>query len=202
MSTGCACPGRPQVISGPRLIGLSTLTALLAWAAWEARWQPAPEPPPPPAGEHATTAPLEPLQFAPLSDYPVTLERPLFYADRHLPNAATPADEDEPAAAMLDTAAATPRLALSAIIVEDGLRSALLAMPGQPTSTRVREGESLGGWRLVEIGDDAVTVEADGRREQIPLHDYGTAPPLPPRRAAPPRRPPRSSGVDPSTPPE
>jgi general secretion pathway protein N len=177
------------------MIGSATLLGLLGWAAWEASWEPHPEPPPQAEIATAEASSLEPLAFAPLSDYGLTLERPVFYEDRRLPETteAEPADNVEPTAQLTSSG----RLRLSAIIVENGQPSALLSIPGEPRSLRLREGESAGGWRLIEIHEDRVTVESNGRTEDIELHDFAVAPaPAPPPRR-PPRRPP---GVPTATP--
>lgn len=160
--------------SPARLTGFLLLAALLGWALWEARWTPALPAPPDSVAQPDATPLAAPLAFAPLSDYPATLSRPLFFAGRRAPGQATGDTPD----ATGDGTAPTPtggtsRLSLSAVIEEGDQRSALLSVPGQGPATRVRVGEQIGGWRLVGIADDGVTVEADGRREQIPLRHFG-----------------------------
>lgn len=185
-----------------RLLGIATLAGLLVWTGWEARWQPQPEPAPDETALQPAAGALAPLEFAPLSDFAVTLQRPLFYEDRRLPSAAEAAPEDNAELPSQPTGIAR-LLAVTAIIVEDGQRSALLSVPGESGSIRLREGESAGGWRLVEIGEDQVTIEANGRREQVPLRDYGAAPvPPPPAQRPLPRRPPRRLPPNPTTTPE
>lgn len=169
--------------SPARLSGLALLAALLAWAVWEARWTPGlPPPPEPVAGQDIAPAPPAP-PAQPLADYPVTLARPLFYPGRHLPDAAPEqlAGGDRPGPVVARQAT---RPTLTAVIEEHGERSALLIVPGQVTSTRLRPGESLGEWRLVSIDEESVTVEHDGRREEIPLRRFDAAPP-PPRQTTP-----------------
>jgi hypothetical protein len=173
---------------------LASLILLLAWAGWEARWQPQPEPPPPDLAEQDTPASLAPLTFPAVSDFQATLEQPLFYEDRRLPEAVEPEGSSEPAAEAGSARAA--RLALTAIIIEDGERSALVSVPGEAASLRLRVGDTAGGWRLIAIGESEITVEADGRQQQIALRDFGAAPmPVPERRAAP-RRAPRQVPPD------
>ena len=183
-----------------RLAGMASLVALLGWAAWESRWQPQPEPAPAVSDATVAATPATPLRFAPLSDYPVTLERPLFFPGRVLPTgtAAVTAADDEDAPPPVIGGAARP--SLKAVIIDKGQRSALLQLPGQPDSVRLRAGESAGGWRLVAIGDDEVTIESGGKREQLPLRDFSHAPaprPQPPRPGMHMR-----SGINPATEPE
>lgn len=181
--------------SPARLIGLVSLIALLAWTVREASWSPQPLPTPTaPDTPAAVTMPNEAGFAAPLSDYGTTLSRPLFYANRQ-PPVADGATEETPGTPAGHTAGQAPRLSLSAVIVEDGQRSALLSAPGQATSTRLREGDSLAGWRLVTIAEDRVTVESDGRQEELLLRRFDSAPPPPPPQANQPTvRPPRVTG--------
>jgi general secretion pathway protein N len=190
-------------VTSLRLLGIALLAGLLAWSGWEARWQPQPEPAPAKTALQPAAGALAPPEFAPLGDFTVTLQRPLFYEDRRLPSAAQAAPEDQ-AELPTQPTGVSRLLAVTAIIVEDGQRSALLSVPGETGSIRLREGESAGGWRLVEIGEDQVTVEANGRLEQIPLRDYGAAPvPAPQAQQRPlPRRPPRRLPPNPTTTPE
>ena len=173
--------------SPARIVGLALLLALLGWAVWETKWTPQPAALPDAAAEATPLPATPPQQFAPLSDYRITLERPLFFPGRRLPGETAAATEAMPGAGRPVTPGSAPRLTLSAVIEENGKRSALLTVPGQAASTRVQEGESIGGWRLVSIADDSVTVEANGKSEQLPLRDYGAAPSAPPVRAALPR---------------
>lgn len=176
------------MISPLRAIGLLSLAVLLGWTLWESRWQPTLPAAPEMVDTAAPEAPTPAAPAPPLSDYGATLERPLFFPGRRFPSTTTAATP----AASGPAPAAAPRAArpsLSAVIEEHGERSALLTAPGQATSTRLRPGEQLGGWKLVSIDDDGVTVEQDGRREKIPLRSYGDAPAPPPAKPAAPRPP-------------
>lgn len=156
------------------LAGLLSLTALTAWATWEAQWQPVPARPITPGRTPPSSLQMPPSPVTPLSDYHATLQRPLFFADRSLPSpeADTHAEtghEHAPATG------ATARLSLKAVIIEGDQRSALLLQPGKTGSTQVREGEHIAGWRLVSIEEGVVTLESNGTREQLPLRHYGAA---------------------------
>jgi hypothetical protein len=163
-----------------RIAGLTLLIALLGWATWEAQWTPRPAAPPDTAAEAAAEQITPAQQFAPLSDYRATLERPLFYPGRQLPNeAAVSAEDPADNEALPLPPSSGSRLTLSAVIEENGKRSALLTAPGQATGTRLQEGERIGDWRLMSITEDSVILEANGRREQLPLRSYGAPPPSP-----------------------
>lgn len=191
--------------SPAQVIGAVSLAALLGWALWEAAWKPAlpPAPEPVSGSDAVTVAPTPPV--TPLGDYLITLQRPLFFPGRRAPGE-EPGDSPTATAgpaAISRGGSALP--SLSAVIEEGGQRSALLTAPGQAVGTRLRPGEELGGWRLVSIADDSVTVESNGRREQIPLRRYGNAPPPAAARPAStlkPRFARQRAGTDPEQPPE
>ena len=195
------------MVSPVRIAGLILLIALLGWAVWEVQWTPQPVPLPDTTTDAAPASPAPPREFAPISDYRITLERPLFYPGRQSPNGAVASATDESDDAPPLTPTGGPRLTLSAVIEENGKRSALLAAPGQATSTRVQEGERIGDWRLVSIAEDSVTLESNGRREQLPLRNFGAAPfppasSIPPPRRPRPQRPRRGAGMSSDRPPE
>lgn len=165
--------------SPARLFGLILLAALSIWALWELLWSPTPLPAPQAAELRATeVAPADRGLTKPLTDYTATLVRPLFFAGRTPPpaepasTAGAGADATSPPAA---TANAT-RLSLSAVIVEHGERSALLIAAGQASSTRLKVGDTLAGWRLVSIEDDRVTVSSNGRDQALLLRQFDAAP--------------------------
>lgn len=160
-----------------RLLGLLSLATLLGWAIWEARLTPQPLSAIATATPDETPTPQTPAAHAtPIGDYTATLMRPLFYPGRITPTAETVA-APTPGVAPSSPGQSAARLTLSAIIEEDGRRSALLIAPGQTTSTRLQEGESIGGWQLDKIGDDTVSVTSNGRQETLPLRHFDAAPP-------------------------
>lgn len=133
----------------------------------------------------AEDAPLpEPSEhFTPVSDFKATLARPLFVQGRR-------PEPDEPDTSQSDARQQTappppaPTLQLSAIIVNDRERSALLLPAGESQSERVREGESVAGWEIIEIRDDAVLIRSGRREETLTLRDFGPPGPIPRRPAA------------------
>lgn len=164
-----------------RILGVMLLMALLGWIAWEAQWRPQAMPLSAAMTELAPMPVTPTPQFATLSDYRMTLERPLFYPDRRPPVA--PMSSDPAIASNAPGQPVnqdhSPRPNLTAIIEEHGNRTALLALPGQAVSTRLKEGEQLDNWLLVSIDDSTVTVENNGKREQLSLRSFGNAPPPP-----------------------
>jgi hypothetical protein len=122
----------------------------------------------------ASPAPL--FALADRESFSETLTRPLFMPNRR------PADT-ESAPALPAPRAATPntnRYVLSAIIIVDDERIALLTDTATGALSRVREGESLAGWQVEEIREDGAVLTNGDTREELSLRTFG-APVLVPR---------------------
>lgn len=105
--------------------------------------------------------------------YSETLERPLFMPNRQPPG-------DAPALSMQAPRAARPnakRYALSAIIIVDDERIALLTDTATGGLNRVREGESVAGWQVEEINEDSAVLSNGDTREELSLRIFGAPPP-------------------------
>jgi hypothetical protein len=172
-----------------QLFGLASAAGLAAWLAWELAREPVP-----PVADDAAPVALEvtgvpDLEFdePDLLDFHATLERPLFNDDRQPDEA--PADAPEQAGQAPE---ALPPVRLTAIITEADGRSALLQQAGDPQPSRLREGERLGGWTVLDIQEDKVVLGSAERRSEIPLRVFEPAPP--PRPVRPARRP-RAAGA-------
>jgi hypothetical protein len=158
------------VASRWRHLGALTAAGLAAWLAYELSWTPSLPPAPAPAAD-AALAELPRLEVdAPaLSSLRATLERPLFDDDRR-PNA-----PDAVAASGPESAAAgkLPPVRLSAVIVAaDGSRTALMQPDGQEQPQRVRKGDQVAGWRIDEISDEGVVLNAGAERLVVPLRVF------------------------------
>ncbi len=122
----------------------------------------------------ASPAPL--FALADRESFSETLTRPLFMPNRQPPDL-------ESAPALPATRAATPnanRYVLSAIIIVDDERIALLTDTATGALSRVREGESLAGWQVEEIHADGAVLNNGDTREELSLRIFG-APVLVPR---------------------
>ena len=111
-----------------------------------------------------------------------TLTRPLFMPNRQ------PVEAGVQDAAQLPSPAARPkanRYALSAIIIVDDERVALLTDTATGGLSRVREGESLAGWRVEEINESGAVLSNGDTREELALRSFGppVAQPAPRRRS-------------------
>lgn len=119
-----------------------------------------------------------------LTEFKATLDRPLFSESRR---PADPEDEEVAETTPEETPKAAVPVRLSAVIIEEDEKSALLEETKSRTYKRVREGEAFEGWTLVEVRDDAVVLVSGGTRSEVELRNFETPPPVQPRR--PQRRP-------------
>jgi len=170
-----------------------------AWTLFESVKQP-PNPVAPVTTENPTKASVElpELDVVPpeLEDLRITLDRPLFNASRRpeelAPNTTVSSPtEPEPVKA--------PPLRLSAVIVDERGRSALLEPVETRVVQRVQEGENIAGWRLVEVREDAVILASGGKRTEVALRVFDAPPPVaarapPNQRATRNKRPSRQPG--------
>jgi len=138
------------------------LIALWAGAGSGVHWYDDEAPPRLPPAHAATPPPVVP----PLQNYAVVWERPLFSPDR------------KPSLAGGNANADAGDLELTGVIVEPGLRMALLREKSSGRTLRVREGESAGdsGVTLIEVKPRSAVVDAGGSRSELALK-VGPAPP-------------------------
>ena len=119
----------------------------------------------------ASPAPL--FTLADRASFSETLARPLFMPNREPPGT-------ESASALPAPQAPRPsanRYALSAIIIVDDERIALLTDTATGSLSRVREGDSLAGWRVEEIRADGAVLHNGDVREELSLRTFGAPPP-------------------------
>jgi hypothetical protein len=124
-----------------------------------------------PAG--ASPAPL--FTLAARDSFSETLTRPLFMPERK-------PREAEPVSPLAAPRAARPkanRYALSAIIIVDNKPVALLTDTATGSLSRVREGDSLAGWRVEEIRADGAVLSNGDTREELVLRSFGAPAPAP-----------------------
>lgn len=130
----------------------------------------------------AEPAPVPLFALAERGSFSATIERPLF-----LPNRQAVASEAPAPAPVAEAARPTAnRYALSAIIIVDQQRIALLSDTTTGGLTRVREGERVAGWQVEKIGESSAVLRSGDTREELALRTFG--PPPPPRSRQPARR--------------
>ena len=179
-----------------RLSVVGSVSAILfgAWTLYELVGQPP---------EMATTAttedPMETsvelpeLDFIPpeLEDLRITLDRPLFNASRRPEELVS--ETELPTQSQPETVDAPP-LGLSAVIVDEQGRSALLEPVETRVVQRVQEGENIAGWRLVEVREDAVVLAVGDNRAELALRVFDAPPPKHARRIGRNKNPSRKPG--------
>ena len=168
-----------------RQLGWLTAVALGPWLAHELNGTRRVAAPPAVGGDVAPAFPIsievEPPNLAALR---VTLDRPLFEPERR-PKAEEAVVAPEPAA----TAKLQPVRLTGMIVGRDGGRLALVQAEGQEQPARVLPGEQVAGWRIEEIGDDAVVLTAGTARSVVPLRVFDESPGKGSRKPAPRQRP-------------
>jgi hypothetical protein len=119
--------------------------------------------------ESSDLAPRRAREPAPpaVPNYPEILRNPIFAPD-HKPDASV----EPPAGGMGDFTV------LGIATASDGVATALVKTPGG-TIARVRPGEDMNGWKLVDVQLNALTFEHNGERHILPLEKKPLPPPPP-----------------------
>lgn len=146
--------------------------AFVNFHVWTTEIEIAPITPPPAAGGEAQFPPalgltVASLKLQPLAAYRETTARALFNATRRpMPGAI------ETIATTPDRPAPSPEgfRVLGVVKEEAGPARALIVTPDAPHGTWLEEGQEVGGWRLAEIGEAAVTITSGGRRHRLALY--------------------------------
>lgn len=120
------------------------------------------------------------MEVPALVDLTDTVDRPVFSASRRPAQASSEPVQDEPQ--LIPSASEPPPgVRLSAVVIDDGRRFALLQRIPAAATVRLEQGESVDGWMLVEVRTDGVTLEKNGRRHEIALRTFEPAPASPAR---------------------
>lgn len=121
-----------------------------------------------------TQGPAPLFALADRTTFSETLERPLFMPGRE-PYAAPAPPTAAPAPAGARPSAT--RYVLSAVIIADDERIALLTDTATGAVRRVREGERLAGWRIDAIHGNSAVLRNGDTTEELPLRTFGPAAP-------------------------
>ena len=158
-------------------LGLGTVAAasLAAWLTYEYTRSPSvPVAPAQTADVASAELPRLETETPALASLRTTLERPLFDDDRR-PD--LPADANGAKPEQAEPARALPARLTAVVVSADGQRSVLVEVTGQDQPQLVRKGDQVGGWRVEEIEDEAVVLNAGGQRTVVPLRVFdGPAP--------------------------
>jgi hypothetical protein len=158
--------------SGWLLLPLVVLSAVLAAELHYGVGKGAGRQPADTAGTAAVMPPVPLFALAARETFTETVTRPLFMPNRQPAGAA-----DAPAAAPAAPTARpnANRYTLSAVIIVDDERIALVTDTATGDSNRVREGESFAGWQVEAIRDDSAVLSNGDTREELSLRTF--APP-------------------------
>ena len=128
-----------------------------------------------------TASPAPRFTLADRETFSETITRPLFMPNRQPPESDASAPR-EPVGRVAKSDA--KRYALSAIIIVDDERVALLTDTATGGLSRVKEGESVAGWKVEAIREESAVLINGDTREELALRTFG--PPIvapKPRRA-------------------
>ncbi len=181
------------MVNGLSLILTLTLAAL--GTALAGQWQrlAAGEAPPasaPPAAARAAAtdgeppeAQAPPFELPPLDRLGEQVARPLFEVGRRPPAPDPVAQASEPPPAPAGKpAGGTPSargIKLTGVVIVAGEASALVRDPKEKRVVRVRTGDRIGDWEVIEIRADGITLGSGEERVELALREFG--PPPPPR---------------------
>jgi hypothetical protein len=159
------------------LVLLNLVLAAVLTAEWWFRPEtPVPQPKPvDPGGQTsaASTGEAAPFRLAPEATFAVVAERPLFNKERR-----PPAEEEETDEAEQEQAEATPKgLSLSAVVLEDNVKLALLWDEPAKKVVRLHSGESYKGWRVAQIRADSLLLKSGDNQAELALRQYADVPP-------------------------
>jgi hypothetical protein len=146
---------------------LCAVLAALGLVNW---WVMELEPLPPVAGAasaHAPAAPLsslQPVNQRPLSDFEEFVRRPLFTASRSpfVPTGSTQT--------LAGPSVRPSDIRLAGVAIDAGKKQALLRTPQQPQGRWVEQGDSIDGWLLRSVRDDAVIVASGQQTHELRLY--------------------------------
>ena len=155
-----------------KLLFIGGILGTLAWGALEYQRDNKQSPATP--KDNAQTAipdlKLPQIEIRPLHDFSETVYRPLFFADRKLPEPEAVKVSDKTAANK--NQGKLPRLRLSAILIDSDKRSAVIEVLGTGKSRRLDIDQTISGWKLVEIKDQAIVMRSGSRKHQFELLDF------------------------------
>jgi hypothetical protein len=110
-------------------------------------------------------------QPRPISAYPETLARPVFYRSRSPFALRPPVPPPTPKSAAPPPPPADPGIALGGIIINGVLRKAYLFNRASPQGMWVGEGESFMGWTVASIDEDSARLQQSGRAIEVRLYE-------------------------------
>jgi hypothetical protein len=122
--------------------------------------------------------PADPFVLPPLERFTAVVERPLFSPTRRLPvptvpvvaEASAPAPTPEPIAAR----PAEPELRFFGTVREHGAAAALVTYPATAEVARLAPGDTVGEWRVVEVGRNRLVLGLGDERRSFEIFGAGS----------------------------
>lgn len=148
------------------LLLLCAVVTALCLVNW---WVMALEPAPPLAAASSADTPeppvfgQRPIDPRPLSDFEEIVRRPLFTASRKPFVVSTEATQTL-------AGLRSPDIRLAGVAIDAGKKQALLRTPQQPQGRWVEQGDSIDGWLLQSVRDDAVIVASGQQTHELRLY--------------------------------
>jgi hypothetical protein len=123
-------------------------------------------------------APADAFVLPPLERFTAVVERPLFSPTRRLPvptapvvaEASAPAPTPEPIAA----GPAEPELRFFGTVREHGAAAALVTYPATAEVARLAPGDTVGEWRVVEVGRNRLVLGLGDERRSFEIFGAGS----------------------------
>ncbi len=107
------------------------------------------------------------LELPPIEQFAAIVERPIFTATRRTARRQPVA----PSAPASSGGRILGRYQVIGVVVAPGNRLVLLRRLGGAETIRLKQGEEIDGWTLVEVTRDEVVLESGGRREKIEIRN-------------------------------
>ncbi len=107
------------------------------------------------------------LELPPIEQFGAIVERPIFTATRRTARAQPVA----PSAPASSGGRILGRYQVIGVVVAPGNRLVLLKRLGGAETIRLKQGEEIDGWTLVEVTRDEVVLESGGRREKFEIRN-------------------------------
>lgn len=168
------------MVNAVKLVLLAGLAGTATWGAFEFQRDNTqlPEGSAPGAKPRQLQITLPEFQALDLQDYTATIEKPLFFADRQMPEEQV--EEASEVVASVPQSRTPPSIRLAAIAFEDDKAFALAEANGDEDYQRLREGESIEGWKIARIEEDAIVLQSGGQEHRIELRTFEAMPEPPP----------------------
>lgn len=106
---------------------------------------------------------ISPFQPVPFANLTKSIESPIFFSSRKFGSAVSVLPPVQ------NTGVPVSNLSLHGIVIEEETPRAMLKQQGQTTQWYV-QGQTIGGWKIVKIGENVIDLERGNEKAQISLY--------------------------------